>query len=463
MYKKILPLSLIILIVLACQRGGGYRDIAMITDAERSLRGVRNSLEEYWVDNGTYPEEGVDLETTLRPYFLRVRFKENEDAAIHSANIENARNQLENITNLLANVKRQAVPQLDSSTQKELLSHMERVQNLISQYVLEVEAIKIPSMDINTQDEFKAMIDILRRVNPDSLISEIDNDLIEKGREITHSIEELKDSIAVLPLDSVEMAEAVDKADAISRTFKVYEAYLTHQTIAEAEIVIPEREFENIEAILGMLDSPPVQIMESIRQGINQYRSLEMRKDDATYLLSGTQTLERAMATMSKYEAAVRKNVQKSAMILKANVALHRMADAIEDYKRNNGAYPPEGIDLEPVLHPYFIEITIGGDTIDRYEKNLSYLEEFPSYLATDPKSGFELRARVANNARAPIFCRVEIVSDWNKVVSAFAQGPAYRTGDPKLTYFLTAEAKDRRNTLICERPPLREETKGKE
>ncbi len=464
MYKKILLLSLMVLAILACQGGGGYRDMAMITDAERSLRGVRNALEEYWVDNETYPEEEADLETVLRPYFLRVRFKENDDAAIHSANIENARNQLENITSLLANVKRQAIPQLDSSMGEKLLSHMERVQDLISQYELEIEATEMPALDINTKNEFKAMLDILKGVNPDSIVSEIDNKLIGKGGEIIHSMEELKDKISKLPLDSARITDVVNKSDAISKTFKVYEAYLIHKPISEAEVVVPEREFQNIEVILDTLalDSSLIFVMENIRQGINQYRSLEIHKSDMTSMFNAIEALERAMAILLKYENTARKDVQKTAIILKASVALHKMMEAIEDYRKENGDYPPEGIDVEPILHSRFIEITMGGDTIDRYEKNLSYLNEFPSYSVIDSKSS-ELRARVANDAKTSIFCRVEIVSDWNKVISAFVQGPIYRTVDPKVTCFLTAKAKDRRNTLICERSSVRTETKGKE
>jgi len=464
MYKKILLLSLAILTVFACQRGGGYRDMAMITDAKRSLRGVKNALEEYWVDNATYPEEGADLEAVLKPYFLRVRYKENEDAAIHAASIQNARNQLDNITNLLANVKRQIVPRLDSSLQVKMLSHIEGVQNLISQYMLEIEAIEIPQVGIDAEDEFKAMLDILKEMNPELVISEIDDNLVRKGQEIIQSLDELKKRMAERLLDSVRVANATYKADAISRTFKVYEAYLTHQPLAQAEVVIPEREFENIETVLDTLafDSLLIQVMEDIKGGINQYRSLEMRKDDMAGLLSGIQMIKRATAIMSKYEGTIRKNVHTSAIILEANVALHKMAEAIESYRRETGIYPSDDADLDSILHPRFIEITMGGDTIDRYEENLSYLDGFPSYLVVDPTSRFELRARVANEARTPIFSRVEIVSDWKKVVSAFAQGPTYRTIDPKVTYFLTAMAKDSRKTLICERSPVREEKKAK-
>ncbi len=465
MYKKVLPLPLVVLTVLACQGGGGYRDMAMITDAERSLRGVKNALEEYWVDNGTYPGEGADLETVLNPYFLRVRTKENDDAAIHSAKIENASNQLENVSSMLANVKRQAEPVLNSSTMAALLSHMKKIEGLISQYTLEVEAIKIPTVNINTGDEFKEMLDILNGMKPDSLVSEIDNNLIGKSDEVVHLLDRLKDRLTELPLDSVRVTEAIDGVDAISSTFKVYDAYLTHQAVTEKQVVIPEREFANVEALLdtSAFDSSLMQIMEDVKQGINQYRSQEILKDDLTSLVNGIKGLKRAKTIMLKYEGTLRKDVQKSAKILKANVTLSEMAEAVENYKREHGSYPPEGSDIEPIIHSHFIEVTMGGDTIDRYEKNLSYLEEFPSYLIADPEKGFELRARVANAVGTPIFCRKEILSDWDKVISAFAGNPTYRTINPKVTYFLTARAKDSRNTLICERSPVRSEVKGKE
>ena len=459
MYRRILPLSVVMLMFLSCQGGGGYRDMAMITDAERNLKGIRNALEEYWVDHGTYPEESTDLEVALRPYFLKVRFKENKDAPLHSANIDNASNQLEKATNLIANVRRQVEPLLDSSSQEVLVSHIENIENLISQYGFSLEAGELSSVDIKADEEFDIIIGLLKSMNPDSLILKIEDDLIDKGKETIHSLLIFGGMLLEFEFDTLRKSDVIYKVDAISETFKVYEATLTHQTFAQTQVVLPEREIGDIEAILSEteLDEKQIQILEDVKQNINQYRSLEIQKEDAAILQKGIQSLKRAKAIIAIYEKTMIKVVQVSAIILRANITLRQMANSIEDYRRKYGSYPSQDIDLDSLLHPYFIEVTMGGDTIDRYEEALSSLIELPSYYAPDPVAGFELRAEVPNVSKTQVFCRAEIISDWDNVLSSFSEEPVYRTMKPELTYFISVRAKDSRNTLISERSPIRE------
>ncbi len=457
MYKSVLPLCIVFLVILSCQGGGGYRDRAMITDAERNLRSIRNALEEYWVDNETYPEEGVDLETALNPYFLKVRFKENKDAPLNSANVENARNQLENVSNLLLGVKRQAIPLLDSASREVMLPNIGRIQNLIGQYKLELEGEDV-SVDMNADQEFNTVISWFKDMNPDSIIEATEEELIASGKETMLKLSTLKGMVAGLEMDSLKKTDVIDRIDAIYETFKVYEALLTHQTFAQAQVVLPEREIGDIETLLRdeELDERQFGTIEDVRQCINQYRFVEITKEDTKTLLKSIQSMERADAIMSTYEKTLRDEALVSSVILRANTALKKMSDAMEDYRRDIGSYPPQDIDLESILHPYFIEVTMGGDTIDRYEEALTNFVEIPSYLTADPVMGFELKAVVANRERTPIFVRAEIISDWNDVLSAFSEPPVYRTIDPEVTYFLTARAKDSKNTLISDRSPVR-------
>lgn len=457
MYKKVLPLCIVALLVLTCQGGGGYRDRAMITDAERNLGNIRNALEEYWVDNGTYPKEGTNLEKALHPYFLKIRIKENKDAPLHSANVENARNQMENAEGFLYRVKRQAVPLLDSISKDALLSHIERIEELINQYRVEIEGGKA-AIDINANQEFSSMLAQLKSMNPDSIIDKTEGELIDRGKEIINKLGVLKNAVSGLEMDPLKKTDIISKIDAISQTFRVYEATLTHQTFAEAQVVVPEHEIGDIEIMLGDVELTAEQlgILEDVKQLINQYRSLEIKYDDAEIFKGSIQSLERASAIIYAYENTLRRDVQISSVILQANIALRKMANALEDYRRDNGQYPPQDINLDSILHPYFIEVTMGGDTIDRYDKALSNFVEMPSYYTDDPTLDFELKATVANEARTPIFIQSEIISDWNEVLSAFSEPPVYRTINPKVTYFLTAKAKDSRKTLVCERSPVR-------
>jgi hypothetical protein len=73
MMNKIFRISLVIfylaffIVLLGCG-GGGYRDEALLGQAKRSLNRIKNSLEQYWVENGSYPPEGANLESYLGIY-----------------------------------------------------------------------------------------------------------------------------------------------------------------------------------------------------------------------------------------------------------------------------------------------------------------------------------------------------------------------------------------------------------
>lgn len=453
MYKYLL-VAAVSLLVSSCQRAGGYRDLAMITDAQRAIRRVRNALEEYWVDHGRYPEEGVDLESLLHPYFTRIRFRQTDDAPLHTAAITNARDQLTSISRLLSGTERQVVPRLDSLYREEFLTSIGRIEQLIASYRLEIEAEEMLPVDIDAEKEIETMLSLLQGLNPDSLLLSMEQQLIEQGDNVIMLAEELKDEIKNLPLDSLKISGIIRKTDGISRTFRIRTSILKGEKIRETDIIVPERELSDIERMLDLPDSNAIQAIENVRQGIEIYESLEMEKENISFLIVGIKSLERTKSLLIRYERTVRGDVKRSAKIVLANTTLHEMARALESYRRQFGSYPEDRAAIKPVIHHSFIEITMGGDTIDRNEEKLSLFKEFPSYSVTE--SGFMLKARVADDAGTPVFCGVEIISEWDKVVSAFAEEPIYRTEDPQITYFLTARAKDSERTIVFDRPPVR-------
>ena len=48
--------------------GGGYRDEALLGQSKKSLNRVKTSLEQYWLERGSYPPEGADLGDRLSKY-----------------------------------------------------------------------------------------------------------------------------------------------------------------------------------------------------------------------------------------------------------------------------------------------------------------------------------------------------------------------------------------------------------
>ncbi len=57
----------LVIVLFGCG-GGGYRDEALLGQAKRSLNRIKNSLEQYWVEKGSYPPEGADLGERLEKF-----------------------------------------------------------------------------------------------------------------------------------------------------------------------------------------------------------------------------------------------------------------------------------------------------------------------------------------------------------------------------------------------------------
>jgi hypothetical protein len=222
--------------------------------------------------------------------------------------------------------------------------------------------------------------------------------------------------------------------------------------------VQPEREIEEIESTLknAKVDTSLLSSLEITKANLQKYRMLETERDDAKHLLQITPAVTKAHQIMDKYDKTLKGKVKLSAKFLKAQITLRKMGDALEEYRKKNGGYPGEGTELEPILHPYFIEETMTGEKIDRWEESLSYLSEKPTYSTEDSLRGFMLSARVANEKKSPIFCSAQVLSEWKNMVSHFGEGPFYTTIDSTNTYFLMARAKDSGKTIVTERSTFR-------
>lgn len=61
---------LLLFIVLCGCGGGGYRDEALLGQAKRSLIRIKNSLEQFRIENGCYPGNGADLREKLSPFIV---------------------------------------------------------------------------------------------------------------------------------------------------------------------------------------------------------------------------------------------------------------------------------------------------------------------------------------------------------------------------------------------------------
>ncbi len=79
-YLVILSIMSVIFLFSGCTQKGTFKDRAAVKQAERAIKKIRNSLEEYYVEHGHYPNPANDLGEELKPYFLKtIRIPDPKD------------------------------------------------------------------------------------------------------------------------------------------------------------------------------------------------------------------------------------------------------------------------------------------------------------------------------------------------------------------------------------------------
>lgn len=67
----LIMLSVVIIAFSGCSKAkGSYVDFASIKDAQRTMVKLSNLMEQYYVNNGTYPSMDQDFEAELKEYFI---------------------------------------------------------------------------------------------------------------------------------------------------------------------------------------------------------------------------------------------------------------------------------------------------------------------------------------------------------------------------------------------------------
>ena len=312
-----------------CQGEGGVRDIALLRQAQKELRAIRNALEEYKIDHNTYPPEGSDLSIVLAPYISKILYSEGKDIPIHTKSVMRAKINLKQITNALSGC------------------------------------------------------------------------------------------------DRIKDAQVKTSCDHIRELLNAYEIVLNGK---EVKIVPLRDEISNLRNLIDGLDS------------IDQ-------------IIDICEELDKALKVVPIVEQTM-KETGKSAVIVQAQSSLHRMADAIRDYRRGKGKFPEPDASIDSVLHPYFIETTMSGEQIDRWQDALSWFASTPVYRTQDPDVEFELEATVNNEAKTHIISKMRVLNQWSEIVRTFADNSVvYTTPDSTSTYFLKSRARDSGLTWVTERP----------
>jgi len=461
-------LALFIVFIMGCGQAGGFRDIARIRQAERNLRRVRNSLEEYRVDNGCYPGSNVDLKEALWPYFIRVIHNEGKDAPKYSAIVTDARDRVENIRNKIGGARILMEEGIKEDSTR-LKVAFENIEMTLNNYESALAAERGTTLTFLPQEECDTLMKFIRKENPNLKLKALKDSLIILGDSILSEsnslISTFIDTSAISDTSIVGDTSVVSDDSVVSDTsyatylknisssFERYRIELSGKRAPPGEIYSPEEELQNLK---GALEDDSF-IVEKLEGMLEAYTELKDSRNIYEGLIEAMDDLRRAKILLAGYEREKKENVSKYSIILIAQKNLRKIADAIEAFRKKEGVYPGNMTmdDIEELAHPYFVERTISGEVFDRWESSMGFFIEGPTYNSSDSTSGFILEAKVNDKDNTPIFYKATLKNSWDEIVSIFASGPNYTTPDSTETYFLTARANDSGKTIVTDRPPV--------
>ena len=448
-------LAVFIVFILGCGQAGGFKDIARIRQAERNLRSIRNSLEEYKVDNGCYPGPNANLKEALWPYFIKVIHDEGKDAPKYSAIVTDARNRVEDIRNIIVDARMLMEGRITEDSTRMKVA-FENIEMTLDNYESALAAERGTTLTFLPQEECDTLMKFVRKENPDLRLRALKDSLITLGDSIISEsnslISTVSDTSVVSDTSIVSDTSYATYLKNISTTFERYKLELSGKRSPPGDIYSPEEELQNLkEALKG--DSLIVEKLEGM---LEDYTELKDRRIIYEGLIEAMDDLRRAKILLTEYEREKKENVIKYSVILIAQKNLRKIADVIETYRKKEGTYPGnQTIDIEELAHPYFVEKTISGEVFDRWESSMEFFAEGPTYNTSDSTSSFVLQAKVNDNEKTPIFYEAKLKNSWDEIASVFASGPNYTTPDSTETYFLTARANDSGKTLVTDRPPV--------
>jgi hypothetical protein len=425
-----LPSLFLLLTLCGCQSSGGFHDLAFVKQAQKGIRGIRNALEEYKMDYGTYPGPDCDLGAVLRPYLSKTLYSEGKGATEFTRAVLAAQNNLNQVTNAVSGCSR-----IRDIRVKEAYT---RIQESLKSYEGVLAGMDQDILPVGAEiEKLKISIDGLNPTGTKSLNKTL---LIEVAGKIIEATDLLAQTGA---------EDEVKHLANIKSTFQWYKANLQGETLdEEVERYSPETEIVALKKV-----APESSIVE-LEELVNSYCRLESARDYCDFLMAMQVDIDRGMQLVAMLDESIA-DAKKAAVVVQAQAALHKMADAIRDHRRKEGRFPEADVDIDLMLHPYFVETTMSGERIDRWEKVLNWFSEGPTYKTEDARVSFEISARVNNQAQTRISGKVDVQNQWPKIVELFSGPPVYETPDSSYTYFLKVRAKDSGLTWVTERPPV--------
>jgi len=394
---------IVLLSLLGCREKGGFSDDAYIVKAQSSMIKIRNALEQYRIDNGSYPAENNKWLEKLKPYFTREVAEEPDEIIRMRLLTMEAGNSITQVSGIYGELRRKALF-ADSSLAKSVFDVLVPVESVLMKIKNEVQTGMI-----SEKNKLKGEIDSLRSVF---------SPLIDSGKIDT--------------LDFKKLNTAIDG----------YFSYTQSKKMEGKQLPSTDEAIDDIEKTFDKKkDKEAIDRFEQLRKEITDYKRVLLNIQFLDYVRVFNKKVPITVQLIKKYLTNMREDVIKANKILYAYEAMDRLRSLLSIYREEHKSLPIGN------LGNYF------GQLIE-YKDIVKNLADHPVLDTLPDNKGYVMKAPALDKERTEVIYKINYRNNLNDIIQkSFAKGPFYSTVDSLHTFFVKARALDSFNSLVTIRP----------
>ena len=436
-YMKKFLFVIVLLSLLGCREKGGFSDDAYIVKAQSSMIKIRNALEQYRIDNGSYPAENNKWLEKLKPYFTREVAEEPDEIIRMRLLTMEAGNSITQVSGIYGELRRKALF-ADSSLAKSVFDVLVPVESVLMKIKNEVQT--------GNREDYKDPIPLILKV--DSLMKNINvgakkkeyiEIMISEKNKLKGEIDSLRsvfspliDSGKIDTLDFKKLNTAIDG----------YFSYTQSKKMEGKQLPSTDEAIDDIEKTFDKKkDKEAIDRFEQLRKEITDYKRVLLNIQFLDYVRVFNKKVPITVQLIKKYLTNMREDVIKANKILYAYEAMDRLRSLLSIYREEHKSLPIGN------LGNYF------GQLIE-YKDIVKNLADHPVLDTLPDNKGYVMKAPALDKERTEVVYKINYRNNLNDIIQkSFAKGPFYSTVDSLHTFFVKARALDSFNSLVTIRP----------
>lgn len=451
--KKLSLILISIVVILGCSEVGGFSDQAKILKAQGTIVKLRNALEEYRFDKGSYPGNKSDWVNLISPYFTKEVVFETKDITDYKMVLMSSDNTISQVTGVITEFRRKSML-ADSSLVHNIFVTTTEIDSLLGLLEIEIRTGRRIDMD-NPIPYFEKLNNLITNID----INErkkyyMDKIASDRGR-IVKSIESLKTTVeGIVILDDTTKALVEYLKTSIDT---IYSNATKISTTTFSEKGLPNTDIP-LNKVMNLLDPKKnileLDLIEKLRSDINNYKNNYWNIEFLNYLVNFKKKLPTTMNLLKDFLNKQREQTFFANSVMNVYNYLDKLRLLVSYYRSSFGGLPKGDLSV------YFADSLYYKDGIHLISSN-------PSLEIKD--GGYIIKCNARNKENTEVRLIVNYINNLQDLIKeSFAATPEYYTSDSTITFFLKAQAKDVLKSIITTRPeftfiPEKETTKVQE